>query len=329
MDGSRRTMLAAHPDPGRWTMPRRMLHHHVATRDDLDSLTTRGDLPHVFRPLGRDAPRLDLHGVLTPELAIWNVTSATGFESVPEHVPDVYTIRVPLSCSLVSRTPGKDYETPAGSAIILPAVELLATRFAPGARVLACAVRTQDLVSRSETLECEGAPLVRFQPTVRLDGLPLKALVHTIGQIGDHMGTAAENLAAPLLLDLLLNQILSVWPRRQPQTPDGTARAASRGIDYVEAHLAEPLTVGHVAAAAGVSVRTLQSAFRAHTGRTPLGYILERRLECVHGELMANDGRLAVSQIAYRWGFLHMGEFSRRYRERYGCLPSQTSRRAP
>jgi AraC-like DNA-binding protein len=35
-----------------------------------------------------------------------------------------------------------------------------------------------------------------------------------------------------------------------------------------------------------------------------------------------------IAVIAARWGFVHMSDFSRRYRQRFGCTPSQTQIRS-
>ena len=81
-----------------------------------------------------------------------------------------------------------------------------------------------------------------------------------------------------------------------------------------------------MAAAAGVGVRRLQTMFKAETGRTPVQFILERRLERVRADLgTASDG-LSIHEIASRWGFTHMGDFGRRYRARFGEPPSLTRR---
>jgi AraC-like DNA-binding protein len=36
-----------------------------------------------------------------------------------------------------------------------------------------------------------------------------------------------------------------------------------------------------------------------------------------------------VTEIAVQWGFLQLGSFAARYRERFGESPSQTLKRAP
>ncbi|WP_294644642.1 AraC family transcriptional regulator [uncultured Aureimonas sp.] len=304
------------------------LDHHIHGFEALERLNDQARMPMHFRPTGREAPQVDIGGIRAPRLAIWSVQSSTGFESVPSETLDLYSIRVPLRGGVLRRTGSREFETLAGTATILPASDILATRFHPGSDILNCSVGASDLRARCDVLEADRPTPLHLLPLARVEGPRLRGLVHTIRQIGDHLGTPAAQLTGPLLMDLLLNQILTAWPRGNPPVVDTSSRIADKAVDFIEAHLAEPLTVGSVAAATGVGLRTLQSAFRARTGRTPLGYILDRRLESAHLDLLANEGRLPVSQIAYRWGFLHMGEFARRYRERYGQPPSQTGRRS-
>lgn len=93
---------------------------------------------------------------------------------------------------------------------------------------------------------------------------------------------------------------------------------------YIEAHLAEQITVEDVAAAAGISVRGLQLAFRAHRGNSPLGFWREMRLSRSHAALVAGEG--TVTEVALKWGFSHFGRFAAMYRARYGLAPNETLR---
>jgi AraC-like DNA-binding protein len=113
---------------------------------------------------------------------------------------------------------------------------------------------------------------------------------------------------------------------RKDALPAGLRRAR----DFCDAHAHEPLTVARIAAAAGLSVRTLQAVFRAQLDLTPLEYVRRIRLARVHGELMdIREGvtQDTVSAVATRWGFNHLGRFSALYRSEFGQLPSQAVRR--
>lgn len=90
-----------------------------------------------------------------------------------------------------------------------------------------------------------------------------------------------------------------------------------------------PLTLTDLAAAAKLSPRALQEAFRRHFDTTPMTYLREVRLRRAHEDLVGTspgDGT-KVSDVAYRWGFGNLGRFARAYANRFGRRPSETLRR--
>lgn len=93
----------------------------------------------------------------------------------------------------------------------------------------------------------------------------------------------------------------------------------TRVTDYLEAHFAEPLTLETLAAVGGRSKCTLIRMFRRAFGRTPVGYLLELRLERAAGEL--RNTRFPVSEIAMRCGFPDSNYFTRLFHRRYGVSP--------
>ena len=56
-----------------------------------------------------------------------------------------------------------------------------------------------------------------------------------------------------------------------------------------------------------------------------MSYLKELRFEQAHLELMHNE-HLSVTDVAFKWGFTHLGRFSQEYKRRYGELPSFTRR---
>lgn len=105
-------------------------------------------------------------------------------------------------------------------------------------------------------------------------------------------------------------------------------RTLQRAVAYAHAHASRPLTLSHLADAAGTSPRALQKAFVQHYGYSPMAYLRRIRLEGAHQDLLTGDpGRGdRVGIIAARWGFAHLGRFGTSYREKYGVMPSQTLR---
>jgi AraC family ethanolamine operon transcriptional activator len=95
--------------------------------------------------------------------------------------------------------------------------------------------------------------------------------------------------------------------------------------DYIEAHLDTPLGLETLAREVGVTLRTLELAFRESFDTTPLRFVKNRRLHAVRRRLRdARDPALTVTEIAHTCGFNHMGHFARDYRSLFGEIPSVT-----
>jgi transcriptional regulator GlxA family with amidase domain len=104
------------------------------------------------------------------------------------------------------------------------------------------------------------------------------------------------------------------------------AETLRRAIDFIEAAPDDPISVADIAAAANVTVRTLQLTFRRDLDMTPMAYLRKVRLDQAHRALAAaapNDG-VTVSRVALDWGFANPSRFASYYRAAYGRLPSQT-----
>lgn len=103
-----------------------------------------------------------------------------------------------------------------------------------------------------------------------------------------------------------------------------TPRAVKRAIDYMEAHIEEPITLVDVVGASGISGRTLFKHFKEYRGVSPMRYLRAARFERARDELRRSEPEATVMDVATRWGFEHMGRFAVEYRRRFGESPSQT-----
>jgi transcriptional regulator GlxA family with amidase domain len=97
----------------------------------------------------------------------------------------------------------------------------------------------------------------------------------------------------------------------------------------MSANAASLPTMAEVASAVGTSVRALSGAFSRFRGMTPGAFLREQRLQGVHRDLLVADpaSGATVSAIAFRWGYLNLGDFAGLYRKRFSELPSQTLQR--
>lgn len=100
-----------------------------------------------------------------------------------------------------------------------------------------------------------------------------------------------------------------------------------RVLELFEADPACAYRIDDLAKTAGVSPRTLQKHFRSALGTTPRAALREIRLKRVRKALLHDGANTAVTDIALRCGFTHLGRFAADYRARYGETPSATQRR--
>lgn len=150
------------------------------------------------------------------------------------------------------------------------------------------------------------------------------------GELLDHPLVAARIEAT------VMTALLETLPHNQAAVlGSGTETALAprfvrRAMDYIEQHAHEPLTAGVIAAAAGVSVRSLFAGFRKYRNTTPMAWLKDLRLDSARTELrLGSLERGGVTRTAMRWGFMHFGQFSAAYQRRFGELPSQTMARGP
>ncbi|KLO31355.1 AraC family transcriptional regulator [Mycolicibacter heraklionensis] len=110
----------------------------------------------------------------------------------------------------------------------------------------------------------------------------------------------------------------------------GGTRACSSALRKVVDLIAEApgaqYTVVDLAEAAGVGVRQLQKLFRDEFDTSPAQYLRNARLDGARADLIDRSDTVTVSEVAYRWGFNHLGRFALHYERRFGETPSRTLR---
>ncbi|BAR61549.1 AraC-like DNA-binding protein [Bradyrhizobium diazoefficiens] len=89
--------------------------------------------------------------------------------------------------------------------------------------------------------------------------------------------------------------------------------------------LAQPIYSEEIARELGLSVRTLHDVVRRYRGMSLHRYLRLRRLWLVRQRLLA--GADSVKAVALAFGFWHLSDFSRSYRDRFGEAPSETLER--
>lgn len=119
-------------------------------------------------------------------------------------------------------------------------------------------------------------------------------------------------------------------PRAKEHRQRGRPRATRWDVirscrELLEDHRGKPLLVSDLAAGAGVSERTLRTAFNAYFGVGPGRYLQLSRLREVHQALLAAEAdETSVTEVLMRHGEWEFGRFAVRYRRLFGERPSET-----
>ncbi|MCO6688643.1 MULTISPECIES: helix-turn-helix transcriptional regulator [Pseudomonas] len=129
----------------------------------------------------------------------------------------------------------------------------------------------------------------------------------------------ASSLAHEIVDHALLNQ---VGLRQGLRLKGGLAPSLRRQlVDYIEAHLDQPITLGELALRCNLSEYHFARMFRASFGLPPHQYLLARRLH--RACQLLRLGVMPLGEIALLCGFASASHFSNRFRQAVGATPGE------
>lgn len=227
---------------------------------------------------------------------------------------------------------GRSFETgPRQTGIVPPDCDFQA-RYAPGYSHLVLQFSEAVLLRKLEMLEGRDVPARLHLPLFQtLDTAKVWRLREAALALAAQFDADAppNRLLASEMAQALVTSFLvenrAAFAGLLAESPRRAGRGEIRRLeDYIQAHWDQPLTVPAVAAACGVSVRSVFARFKDQLGMSPLTYMRDVRLDKARAMLCDAESQLSVIDVALRCGFSSFGHFARRYRERFGELPSAT-----
>ena len=151
-------------------------------------------------------------------------------------------------------------------------------------------------------------------------GWALKA-EHEAGHPGGRLYAESLGLALATRLLYLNTTPVAQPPARQHGLPE---RRLQQIVDYVEAHLDRDLSLGQLAALAGMSASHFKVLFKQSTGLPVHQFVIRRRVE--RAKALLFEGRLTASQVALEAGFAHQSHMARWMRRLLGVTPTDVAR---
>lgn len=324
-------------------MPPRLTNHPLFRTSDLDE--AREAVARVFCPhhLDFDEGARQLTAVHNSarlrKVSVNYLDYGAPVHIEPGELDSIFVVQVPVAGrSVVSCGTQRIVSTPELASVPTP-TEHLDMHWASGDPKLIVKVDRQVLEDVMERLvERALTEPVRFTLGMDLTSpagrswLELAWLMVTEVERGDGLvrqPTAVAHLEDALLTSLLLSQPSNYSERLHEPSPAAPPKAIRLAVELMESRATQALTTAQIARAVGVSVRSLQEGFSRHVGCSPMAHLRDIRLRRVREELgRAAPGHCTVREVAYDWGFFHLGRFSAAYRAKFGESPSETLRNA-
>lgn len=308
---------------------------HTSDLDEARERVAQVFCPHRLDMVGRGQMDARHHHVRGRHLSLNYIQYGAKTVISPGVLDTFYLVQIPLSGGAVVRNGGAPVYSHPGLAAVLNPHRDTTMIWEEGTRQILLQIDRKAL--QHHLVGLTGGVLA--QPltfTGQMDvsggiGRVLKNMIlHMIGEIdAQRLALSTPGLMGRQLELALMSGLLEAVPHNYaPLLGLGGTEASPRLLRLAEAHIAahldQPLDLAEIARAARTTPRTLQNAFRKFRDTTPLQYLRDARLARAHQDLLSGDPGQSVTDVATRWGFLHLGRFSQAYKARFGESPNRT-----
>lgn len=138
-------------------------------------------------------------------------------------------------------------------------------------------------------------------------------------------GEGARSLREAVVLQRLGMEMLELLMAHAQPTAQASAVLGAHSrlrpvLEYVQAHLAEPMSRGQLARVARLSESRFHVVFSDAMGMAPLAYVTQARLRRAQAMLMQTDQ--PVAQVGQACGYPDAFHFSRHFKQHVGVSPS-------
>ena len=146
-----------------------------------------------------------------------------------------------------------------------------------------------------------------------------EAVVRLMDSLKNQASDADRFICLGVLYEVFGRVIGSGLYQESTDDPGDDIRRWKKLLYYIEEHYPERITLEMLADVAGLSPKYLCRAFARLTGKTPLAYLNEYRLDCAC-EMLRNTDETILS-IAMSCGFNDQSYFVKHFRQSRGITP--------
>lgn len=170
------------------------------------------------------------------------------------------------------------------------------------------------------TLESGTQHRRRFESRLRLTPREMAVATGWIDELDEELRGRAPGFGYMSMA--LFMQLVGFLSRCYGRARGPDARSLPRlaeTITHLEMHGTETMRVGALARRAGMSSRSFIRAFRSATGRPPIAYLIELRVN--RAAALLRHGTESITEVAFQVGFSDSNYFARQFRRVLGMSP--------
>ena len=152
----------------------------------------------------------------------------------------------------------------------------------------------------------------------------IDSAMQALGDVNQMM--RLDDLIKRLMVMLLVPDLFQIEEPPSPSLPPSNGFPHKGLVDWVMAHLDQPISLTDLEQRSCYGRRSLQYTFKQHFGCGPMQWLRQQRLEKAMRLLQESGGQLGLNQIAQSCGYLSQSAFSRDFLKRFGQRPSKVRR---
>ena len=313
--------------------------HRFFSTDDLDEVRHRCAQvfnPHRLAMLGRHRRvRSRMDYLPLGRMALSRLTWGAPVQVDPGILENFYLLVLPTRGQAVFHFDGAHFDvSPGAAAVISPERRFHFTASEDYDQIVLKVSQEAVASAWSNLMAGERAPSICFDLVMPLHGQGWAALQPVLQWLSRCSALGLATVVRATLLErtedlvattLLLHHGHSEASRLWPVPARAQPLHIRRAQDYMQEHLGEAMSAPTVAAHCGLSARRLQALFQAECGMAPLQWLRRQRVQAVRESLLASTlPRPLIGATALQFGFPHLGDFSKVYREAFGESPRET-----
>ena len=249
---------------------------------------------------------------------------------------DFYMIEFPLSGSVRLTLDRQEYTSGNGVGSFIPPSSYVKSVWSEDCAQVMLKIdrRTLDSYLQNAVMQDVNSEIA-FDPRVSFDSGPGASLYSYLNFLLHQSLSSDSMLGSPLVRSEIEETILAIIIDQFDHSYSDQVRSGrslimphhvAQAYKYIRANAHKDISNEELAQISGVSLRTLYAGFKKFLGVSPQSYLRIYRLEMVKSELESAKSGVMISDVAQKWGFTHMGRFSRDFRNRFGVPPSKVGK---